>query len=283
MRQTFIDITGRVFNRWTVLERAANRKDRNGRTGEAQWLCRCECGTIRICRGAALRNGTHKNCRRCRITHGATRFGKNNAQYSIYSSIKERCFNVNHIHYKDYGGRGITMCEEWRNDYAAFLRDVGPRPQGMTLDRYPNNDGNYEPGNVRWATELEQARNKRNNRLLTYKNKTLCLSEWSERSGIGCSTISARIAHGWSVEKAITVSVNYAERRRTHCPKGHLYEMTRNGMQRECRQCKADYYEAHREEIAARNHRNYLVRKEAAREPTRLENASSIPPIQSIP
>jgi hypothetical protein len=118
--------------------------------------------------------------------------------------MKSRCFNPNHTAFRYYGGRGITVCERWRDSYENFLADVGPRPSDKhSLDR-EDNDGHYEPGNVRWALPKEQARNERSNRHVTIGPETKTLAEWLERFGIARKTFYTRLAQGWSEVEALT-------------------------------------------------------------------------------
>jgi len=129
------------------------------------------------------------------------------AEYRIWTAIKHRCFCPTSDHYAFYGGRGIVMCEEWANDYSAFLRYVGRRPSPQhSLDRYPDNNGNYEPGNVRWATRLQQARNTRVNRHITAFGETRVAGQWCEdpRVVVAAQTIHWRMRRGWSPEAALT-------------------------------------------------------------------------------
>lgn len=115
-----------------------------------------------------------------------------------------RCYSETHVHYHDYGGRGISVCDSWRQSLDAFAWDVGERPSSdHQLDRVDNN-GNYAPDNVRWATRKEQHRNKRNNRHLTAFGETLTLAEWAERTGMRKQTIRMRLVRGWSVEQALS-------------------------------------------------------------------------------
>jgi hypothetical protein len=115
-----------------------------------------------------------------------------------------RCTSPKHPHFKDYGGRGIEVCERWKS-FALFLQDVGQRPPGKTLDRLDCH-GNYEPGNCRWATSEEQQRNLRTNRLLTFDGKTQCLTAWAKEAGIKKSTLRERLERGWSVEAALGIT-----------------------------------------------------------------------------
>jgi hypothetical protein len=119
-----------------------------------------------------------------------------------------RCTRVTGADYPDYGGRGIRVCDAWVNSFDAFLADVGPKPgPEYSIDRI-NNDGNYEPGNVRWATVIQQAGNKRNTSRLTLGGTTLSVPKWSERTGIGRAVIWSRLTRlGWSVERALTTPV----------------------------------------------------------------------------
>lgn len=131
--------------------------------------------------------GTTKSCR-CllfngdsRVTHGATRRGHVRSEYKVWSKIKKRCFDDKYAAYKDYGARGIVMCEAWSNDFQAFLDHVGDRPSMKhSIDRIDNSKG-YEPGNVRWATMKEQCRNRRTSRFVTYRGTTKTLAEWCEK------------------------------------------------------------------------------------------------------
>lgn len=122
--------------------------------------------------------------------------------------MKSRCLNQRHHEYDNYGGRGITVCERWLNSFPNFLADMGPRPEGKTIDRFPNNNGNYEPGNCRWANAIEQANNRRNSRRIEFNGEALTLIEWAHRTGIRSATIERRIyERGWDAERALTCSL----------------------------------------------------------------------------
>ncbi len=125
-----------------------------------------------------------------------------------------RCHNPKHVTWHRYGGRGITVCAEWRVSYVSFAAAVGQRPsKDHQLDRI-NNDSNYQPGNVRWATRKENARNRSNNRMITVGDETLCLSEWVERTGVPYDTLTSRLGTlGWSADEALTTPVGGRRRR----------------------------------------------------------------------
>jgi hypothetical protein len=152
-----LDLTGKKFGRFTVIKRTATEKK------HWRWLCRCDCGTEKIVDAGHLKSSHSISCgcyKKERSTkHGHA--GRETSEYMAWKHAKDRCFNPNDKAYKNYGARGITMCAEWRDSFAAFFADVGLRPSGLSLDRFPNNNGNYEPGNVRWATRSEQNRNQR--------------------------------------------------------------------------------------------------------------------------
>lgn len=193
------EMQGKVFGRLTVERRGANSPN-----GTAKWQCRCECGAVRVVDGSALRNGHTRSCgclsadlsARRSTKHGLLFGGKTPPLYKVWAAIKGRCCNKNDAAYAYYGGRGIFVCERWRNDFAAFLADMGARPPGGTVDRI-NNDGPYSPENCRWATRKEQANNTRGN----VKYQGASISEWAERLGTGPSTISSRVAK-WGWERA---------------------------------------------------------------------------------
>jgi hypothetical protein len=196
-----IDITGQRFGRLVVLSYAGN----------GHWNCRCDCGSVVAPLGFHIRHGLSKSCgclQRELVSRRFRRLGYDHPEErGIYGSMLSRCFNPKRNVYHLYMGRGITVCERWRGEhgFANFLADVGPRPSPEhSLDRFPNNDGNYEPGNVRWATPIEQGRNTRLNRMIVVGGVSHCLSEWSEISGIEASVISDRIKRGWTAEMATT-------------------------------------------------------------------------------
>lgn len=152
---------GQRFYKLLVDSRANNDKH-----GSTQWNCICDCGGKTIVRGYILRNGKTRSCGCLHISnhpqlkHGASRRGKKIPEYMIWRAMIDRCYRTGDKRYPRYGGRGISVCERWRHDFAAFLADVGYRPAPhLSLDRI-NNDGNYAPGNTRWATMSEQAFNR---------------------------------------------------------------------------------------------------------------------------
>lgn len=126
----------------------------------------------------------------------------------------KRCFNPNCHAYKNYGGRGVTVCARWKNDFIAFAHDMGPKPTPKhSIDRI-NNNGNYEPGNCRWATQKEQCRNYRGNTFLTANGKTQTMIAWSEENSIPVSTIINRLIRGWNQETSVTAPSHSLNKRK---------------------------------------------------------------------
>lgn len=142
-----------------------------------------------------------------RETHGGCRGGKRHPLYHTWLCMVRRCTKRSEPAFENYGGRGITICDRWRKSFAAFCADVGEKPSpDHTLDRIDNN-GNYEPGNVRWATRVVQNRNSRRNIPVTFRGETRLLIEWSALTGINYQTLHSRIIKGWDVERAMTAPV----------------------------------------------------------------------------
>jgi hypothetical protein len=143
-----------------------------------------------------------------RETHGESYGGARTPEYVAWVNMIQRCEDPNYIDFHRYGGRGIRVCARWRTSYTAFLADVGRRPsRDHSLDRYPNSDGEYEPGNVRWATEQEQQRNRCTNRIVELNGEKKCLSEVAEMTGIKRETLAMRLNSGMAPEEAVTKPV----------------------------------------------------------------------------
>lgn len=137
-------------------------------------------------------------------THGDCPRGNRSTEYRTWNAMLQRCENGKSPNYSNYGGRGISVCERWHS-FELFLSDVGRKPTPEhSIDRYPNNDGNYEPGNVRWATPKEQSRNQRSSRIVTAFGKSATMAEWSELSGIEVTVIRERLNRGWVPDEAVS-------------------------------------------------------------------------------
>lgn len=192
------DLTGQRFGRWVVVARIDHRRH----------LCRCDCGTEKAVWTRHLRTGESMACgcrrheTRTNLSHGLTR----TPEYRSWQHMKERCFNPDASQFAYYGGRGITVCDYWRHNFTAWLKDMGPRPPGTSLGRI-DNDGDYEPGNCRWETRTEQNRNTRTSRRLAHDGQTLTLAEWAERTGLPKLAIWKRLNRGWDIARALTTPI----------------------------------------------------------------------------
>lgn len=208
-RHDLIDMTGLVCGRLTVLRLAP----KTGRRGAA-WHCRCSCGNEIVARGETLRKLQTISCGCLRpdlyMKHGmyGTRV------WSVWANMRQRCEQSNDARYKNYGARGIRVCKRWQQ-FANFYSDMGDPPAGYSIERI-DNDGNYEPGNCKWATKSEQQNNTR--ATLRLGVERLSAAECSRKLGANRTLVSHRLRYGWSVEEAVTKPPQIKSRRRPLLP-----------------------------------------------------------------
>ena len=204
------DLTGQKFGRLTVVGIVTEYPNKNKRN-EAMWECLCEYGKTVFVRGSSLRKGNTKSCgcyrkdivgpinSRKQTIHGyaGTRI------YKIWKSMMNRCYDVNNKNYNIYGGRGITVCEEWHSieNFVEWAFSNGYN-DNLTIDRIDGNGG-YCPINCRWADKITQNNNTSRNHLLTYNDQTMTIAEWARYTGLTYSCLNTRIQRGWNVEDAL--------------------------------------------------------------------------------
>lgn len=198
------NLTGKKFGRLKVLEYYGNSKN-----CKALWLCQCECGNTKIILGNSLTSKATVSCGCYNKEKARERRTKHNLSYSrlykIWCGMKTRCYNKNFVYYCNYGGRGITICDEWLNDFETFYKWAisNGYEEGLTIDRI-NNDGNYEPINCRWISRKEQNNNMRKNIIIKYNGKEQTISQWAKEFGINRTALYYRIKRCWNIEKALT-------------------------------------------------------------------------------
>ena len=202
MRGRSLDLSGQRFGRLVVISKAGKHPD-----GRIIWLCRCDCGAETKTAAAQLRKGKTRSCGCLRaeivkvvgVKHGyfGTRI------YRIWAGLNSRCLNPTHKDYPNYGGRGITVCARWRS-FENFHADMaGSYADHLSIERI-NVHGNYEPGNCRWATPREQARNRRSTKLIEWRGRAMTIAGWADETGIPFTTIRSRLRKGWAVERALS-------------------------------------------------------------------------------
>lgn len=196
-------LAGRKFGRLTVLRYIGVDAKHH-----ALWECRCDCGGMKTAATGNLQRGSVMSCgcleRENRGKHWRTHGMSRSAEHWAWFSMKQRCLNSERRNWKDYGGRGIAVCDHWRDSFENFYADMGPRPTAQhSLDRKDVN-GPYDKANCRWATKKEQSRNRRNNHRITFRGETLTITEWAERIGVDAQVVFKRLQSGWELEKALT-------------------------------------------------------------------------------
>lgn len=201
---TVVDRAGQRVGKLVVFCRADNKYEKDA--VRACWLCLCDCGGKIVVTGQNLSRGLSGKggTRSCGCLMGkTTKHGMvGTSVYRIWHMMLQRCTNPRNSAYSSYGGRGITVCDEWR-DFKNFYADMGDRPKDKTLDRINNNLG-YNKENCRWATKQQQVNNRRSNRYLTFNGITKTTSEWAKITDIPSHTIRARLNSGWTLEKSLT-------------------------------------------------------------------------------
>jgi len=243
---------GERFSRFTVISQSSRRK---------YFTCRCDCGTIKDVRGDHLKYGKTQSCgclhkeqasARSAVMHAANvKHGLSGSRiYSVWRGILSRCENRKATHFHSYGGRGISVCERWHS-FDNFLADMGIPDEGMTIDRI-NNDGNYEPGNCRWATRGEQSLNLRNTRLVEIEGVTYKAAILAKLAGMKTDSIVARAQKYATLAEVLSpgkyvfrdgLSMTPNSRTKTHCKHGHEYTKENTywtpAGYRQCRACHA--------------------------------------------
>jgi len=216
MKKETTDLTGQRFQRYTVVMRVRHSERK------IFYLCRCDCGKEVVVQKGNLVSGNSKSCGclgvenliASQTKHGHSTGRKITPEQSAWIKCRQRCNNPKNKAYADYGGRGIKVHPAF-DDFATFLKEVGPRPSAEHSLNRIDNEGDYAPGNVTWSTNLEQMNNTRRNVRLELNGECLTITKWAERLGCRPSTICARIYnYHWPIEKALTVPVRTQNRKR---------------------------------------------------------------------
>lgn len=208
------DLTGKRFGKLVVVSRAPDKdcSTENRNRKRAMWNCVCDCGKETVKSGDNLRNGHTNSCGCIRYKHLMSR----TRLYSIWRGIIERCTNKNHVFFHRYGGRGITVCDEWSTDFVPFMQwsYENGYSEGLTIDRI-DNDGDYSPDNCRWVTMKVQRNNASTNKNLTFNGKTMNVTQWADELEVSRQALYSRLKKGWSVEETLSIPVTRENSRKS--------------------------------------------------------------------
>ena len=199
MSRKLIDLVGKRFGKLIVIKREGSVQ-RN--TSQPTWLCRCECGKTSVVMGGNLRNGVTNSCGCLKKSNSLVHGMSGSPEHQSWRGMIARCTDPNNSHYSKYGGRGIKVCKRWHK-FENFFTDMGNRLPGTSLDRWPDNNGDYKPSNCRWALPQEQSRNTTRSVKITFKGRTMCRKDWAEEIGITDGALKNRLKK-YSLEKAMT-------------------------------------------------------------------------------
>lgn len=240
------NLLGRHFKRWRVVAFAGvvNKKRR--------WKCICDCGIIRTVTTDALISGISGSCgclqKEAASKHNRTHGLNRTPEHNSWGHMKQRCLNKKCANYSGYGGRGIKICKRWLK-FENFISDMGKRPgPRFTIERI-DNDGDYKPGNCRWATHKEQVNNQGSNTMVTLDGITKNVSQWALEIGVSAKLLNERLRHGWNVEEAFSIPRGY--RFRPYCRNGHV--LTADNVKlnsigvRMCIKCSKEWSKKHRD------------------------------------
>ena len=208
-----LDLTGRKVGRLLVLAFHETKRMGDGKSYRF-WLCRCDCGTRAVIATSALAHKSTLSCgclqrERTSLANG-THFQTNTVEFWVWERMRRRCTDHKSADYKNYGERGIKVCERW-SDFQNFLSDMGMRPSpNHSIERKDNSKG-YAPDNCEWATRQQQQRNKRTNRVMAFDGRSLTVAEWAELLGVRQNVLHHRNPRGWSVERVLTQPIRGRE------------------------------------------------------------------------
>lgn len=210
----FVNLIGNRYGRLLIKDYAGKNSQK-----KTQWLCICDCGVEKIISSADIKAEKIVSCGCHKNESASKRFSTHklckSSEYSSWAAMINRCTNKKLRDYKNYGGRGIVVCDRWRDSFEDFLLDMGNKPsQKHSIDRIDVN-GNYQKSNCRWADDFQQARNARSNIVIEFNNKKMVLSEAAEIYGINYGTLISRYRKGWTVDEMLTIPASY-HNKKTH-------------------------------------------------------------------